>query len=442
MAFYHYTTKKKALKGTSTDDWFFGSAFKDVFDGRSGDDHARGEDGNDSLSGGLGNDSLYGGKGSDRLFGLDGHDVLDGGDGADRLNGGDGNDGLYGRDGNDSLTGDAGDDNLNGGIGQDRLKGGAGNDYLAGEDDNDRLDGGAGDDQLYGGAGADKLSGGDGDDNLDGGASTFYSSFRDTMRDVMLAGGGDDSVTIDAGDFAMGGKGIDTLNVAVYYTSADTKYNLDFSKVTGKRAVDFGLGGAKAGQFEKVDVTLYSVDTGSTVKGSKGSDTFYVSGKAAFVDAGAGNDHLSGSSYEFDSDDNPIGGITLNGGAGDDYLSGSGHVTLMGGAGTDQFSLSPNSTMTIADLAAKDVLVITSDAFHEYDYALQKYVTPVFDRTNLLVVGADPKASSALAQFLYDTDDGKLYYDADGTGLKHDAELVTTLSNKAALTASSFLFQL
>jgi Ca2+-binding RTX toxin-like protein len=442
MALYHITTKKKVLKGTSADDWFFGSASNNVFDGRGGDDHVRGEDGNDSLTGGLGNDSLYGGNGTDKLFGLDGNDVLDGGNGADRLIGGVGKDNLHGGDGNDSLSGEAGNDVVYGGIGRDQLKGGAGDDYLTGEDDNDRLDGGAGDDELYGGAGTDKLSGGDGDDILDGGSYTFYFASHDTLRDVLLGGGGNDTVIVDSGDYAMGGSGIDTLKLAMNYTSVATKYNLDFSKVTGKKAADFGLGGAKAGQFEKVDATLYGVDTGTVVKGSKGADSITVNGKSAAVDGGAGNDHLSGSSFASDSGGNPVGGVTLSGGAGDDYLSGSGHVTLTGGAGSDQFVLSPDSDMTVADLTAKDFLVVTSDLFERYDSTLMKYVTPAFDRTNLVVSGADPKANSALAQFLYDTDDGKLYYDADGTGLKSHAELVATLANKVALTAASFLFVL
>ncbi len=160
-----------------------------------------------------------------------------------------------------------------------------------------------------------------------------------------------------------------------------------------------------------------------------------MNGKSAFVDGGAGNDYLSGSSYAFDSEDNPIGGITLSGGAGDDFLSGDGHVTLIGGAGSDLFSLSPNSAITVADFTAKDVFVVGSYDFRDYDYTLKKYVVPSFDPKNLLAAGTDPKATSALAQFLYDTDDGKLYYDADGIGLKFEAELVATLSNKAALDA-------
>jgi len=63
-----------------------------------------------------------------------------------------------------------------------------------------------------------------------------------------------------------------------------------------------------------------------------------------------------------------------------------------------------------------------------------------FDVTNPLVAGADPKATSTLAQFLYDTDDGKLYYDRDGVGAAYDLDLVMTLANKATLKASDFVF--
>jgi len=56
--------------------------------------------------------------------------------------------------------------------------------------------------------------------------------------------------------------------------------------------------------------------------------------------------------------------------------------------------------------------------------------------------GINPRATSTLAQFLYDTDDGKLYFDADGIGTNYDLELVTTLANKASLKTSSFVFEI
>ena len=54
-----------------------------------------------------------------------------------------------------------------------------------------------------------------------------------------------------------------------------------------------------------------------------------------------------------------------------------------------------------------------------------------------LVSGADPTASSATGQFLFDTDDGRLLWDADGTG-GGEAVLIATLSNIPSLTTSDF----
>jgi len=55
-----------------------------------------------------------------------------------------------------------------------------------------------------------------------------------------------------------------------------------------------------------------------------------------------------------------------------------------------------------------------------------------------LVSGANPNASTASGQFLFDTDDGRLLWDADGTG-SGAATLVATLGNLPALTASDFV---
>ena len=54
-----------------------------------------------------------------------------------------------------------------------------------------------------------------------------------------------------------------------------------------------------------------------------------------------------------------------------------------------------------------------------------------------LVSGSTPTASGTGGQFLYDTDDGTLYWDADGTG-GGAAVLVATLSSAPTLTASDF----
>jgi|UPI0004BBFA5D Ca2+-binding RTX toxin-like protein len=479
MATYRITKKRKALKGTTLDDSFFRSKFKDIFDGRAGDDYIYGAEGSDNLTGGDGNDTIRSGSGSDKALGGKGNDNLIGGLGNDRFDGGEGRDSLYGEEDNDSLYGDAGRDNLSGGDGSDRLYGGedddslSGNegndrldggkgrdslyagegndklyggeddDYLSGDEGNDRLDGGKGDDQMYGGVGSDYLSGGAGDDFLDGREpSVIIDSPTPPVpgTDRLLGGDGNDTITADDGDYALGGKGVDTLDLNIHSGSSVSPYtvfSLDFSKVTGKKAADIGYKGIKAGQFEKVDISVNDMDVGSVITGSKGNDTLYGSGKSGVINGGAGNDDLSGYGYD---PDNPANGIILNGGAGDDTLSGYGNVTLAGGTGDDQFILSRSSESTIMDFSGKDYFFVRVASFEYYDYDLDKYVIPTFDTVNPLVVGTDPKPATALAQFFYDTDDGKLYCDIDGTGLKFDLELMTTLTNKAALKASDFVF--
>lgn len=82
---------------------------------------------------------------------------------------------------------------------------------------------------------------------------------------------------------------------------------------------------------------------------------------------------------------------------------------------------------TILDFTSKDRLLL--------DY-LSSAIT--MNKANPLVSGSDPVATSTMAQFLYDTDDGRLFIDIDGTGATA-AYQVCTLANKAALTASSFI---
>jgi Ca2+-binding RTX toxin-like protein len=440
MTVYRLTTKKKALRGTLDDDSFFGSKFKDIFDGRAGDDFIYAADGNDDLTSGDGNDTIYTGVGSDKATGGLGNDNLYGDMGNDRLYGGDGRDFLSGDEGNDSLYGDAGRDSLQGYDGNDKLFGGEDDDYLSGSDGNDRLDGGRGDDDLYGGYGTDYLSGGDGDDMLDGRdpISTTDPTMPQVLgRDRLLGGNGDDTLMADDGDNALGGKGVDTLNVWISATTTEyAVFSINFAKVTGSRAADIGYGGIKAGQFEKVSANIYDMDVGSVVTGSKGNDTLYGSGKSGMINGGAGNDTLRASGF---NPDNPANGIVVNGGAGNDRLRGDDHVTLIGGKGDDQFTLVRGAESTIADFSGKDFFLVDAESFRYYDSNQLKYVAPTFDPASPLVIGTDPKATSALAQILYDTDDGKLYIDIDGVGTKFDLELVTTLANKAAIKATDFI---
>jgi Ca2+-binding RTX toxin-like protein len=433
--------RKKTIRGTPSLDWLFGTTKSDIIDGLKGDDSIAGFAGSDKLYGDVGEDTLSGGDGNDAMWGEDDDDRLDGGLGADRLyagkgddylGGGDGSDSLWGGDdddflsgsiGNDKLFGDAGDDELSGDAGNDRLTGGMGRDNLSGGNDNDRLDGGEGHDNLDGGTGVDNIIGGNGNDRLDGGA--------DTDKDVLSGGGGRDAITIRQADHALGGKDFDTLVIGPNFTQDDVRYTIDLSGITGKRAADIGYGGAKAGQFEKASVSIFDAASGSSVTGSKGDDAITVYGASGAINGGAGNDWITVAGFG-SNDATPLY-FTVDGGAGNDRIMSFGPNTVSGGAGADLFVVRYNWSSegsTVVDFAAKDRILLDSVPTGR-----------AVDMANLLVVGSNPVATSTQAQFLYDTDDGRLFLDVDGTGAEV-AGHVLTLANKAALTAASFLINL
>src|SRR5579885_2631773 len=266
----------------------------DVFSGTGGDDFVNGAGGNDMLNGGTGDDIVAGGAGNDSLHG---------GVGNDMLSGDDGNDTMSGDNGNDTLAGGTGDDHLSGGMGNDLLAGGDGNDSVSGDNGNDTVSGGAGDDQLTGGNGNDVLDGGDGNDTLSGGMG----------NDTLHGGTGDDTFVI-AGNQAQfdtfdGGAGNDTVSVSGH------------SDVT----------------LHGFDATAASIENwqgnNTGIRGDSGDNTFDFSGLVTatgikYVDAGSGNDIVTG----------PSVGTDLRGGSGDDTLTGgAGNDILSGGSGHDGF---------------------------------------------------------------------------------------------------------
>ena len=271
-----------------------------------GDDWISGGMGNDALAGGFGADVLLGGVGFDSLLGGAGDDFLEGGAGDDVLYGEylltapefvfnpfvstiralSGNDLLDGGDGNDDLQGGEGADTLMGGAGNDILGGEAGNDFLDGGEGVDRLDGGDGMDLVHGGAGNDRLTdfqggdtlyGDDGDDVFTSGHESFY-----TGSSMLIGGLGNDSYTIDSlGDIVVetAGEGIDTvICYGISYTLSDNFENLSLQ----------GL--ATTGVGNSLNNVLGG---GLSLEGLAGDDTLSGVGR---LDGGVGNDLLQGQS--------------------------------------------------------------------------------------------------------------------------------------------------
>lgn len=143
---------------------------------------------------------------------------------------------------------------------------------------------------------------------------------------------------------------------------------------------------------------------------------------------GSGNDRLTGNAS----------GNALWGGDGNDTLSGgAGADRLTGGLGNDCFvfgtpKLGADLIEDFSNVAGNnDILHFQGTAFG--NHAIGGLMPAEFQSSNLAV------ATSSSVRFVYDRDDHKLYFDADGSGA-HAAVLVATLQQGATLTVGDFSF--
>jgi Ca2+-binding RTX toxin-like protein len=155
-------------------------------------------------------------------------------------------------------------------------------------------------------------------------------------------------------------------------------------------------------------------------------------------------DHLSGG----DGRDVLRGGAgndTLVGGRGDDQLMGeAGNDRVDGGAGADLFIFAQvtDGADTISGFTpGQDKLVFSAQMFAGGLAPGEVLVTAPQTDGNLLVAASDPFAASlnSSSAFLYDAEDGRLWFDPDGSGAQ-TAVLMATLTSAPALSSSDFLF--
>jgi len=202
--------------------------------------------------------------------------------------------------------------------------------------------------------------------------------------------------------------------------------------------------------------------------GGLGADTLNGRGGGDWLDGGAGSDSVLGgagddSLVESDTADN--GNDTLGGGAGDDemfawvgndrLLGGTGNDTLYGEAGNDSLNGGAGADIlvggpgrdTIGGLAdgAADQVVLSNlaegvDRIGGFEAGTDRLVLGfVADAT--FVADAAPAPGAAGPHLLYDTDDGRLRFDADGTG-SGAAVLLAQFAGAPALSAADIVFAL
>ncbi len=221
---------------------------------------------------------------------------FNGGTGNDSIEGGSGDDTITGGAGGDILIGNAGNDTLNGGLGNDRLVGGAGNDTAVFSSRNNRINLSHtirqntidGRDFLIG---IENVNGGGGNDIITGNSSA----------NTLNGGNGNDILNGGTGnDLLVGGLGKDT---AVFSSNS----NVVKLSITKKQNTKDGLD------------TLIGIEN---------------------VNAGGGNDTITGNSSA-NTLNGSNGNDILNGGKGNDLLVGGlGKDKLLGGKGKDIFKLS------------------------------------------------------------------------------------------------------
>lgn len=339
------------------------------------------------------------------------------------------------------LVGEAGADTLDGGAGRDTMIGGAGWDIYIVDDPDDRVvedaDGegtvrasvtfaldadirvleltGTADIHGTGNAGANTLSGNAGD-NLMAGGDGADSIVGGNGADTLRGDGADDTLTAaDGGDMLDGGEGNDLLLATGGGSTLSGGNGADaLSASGGLNRLDGGLG----------DDTLSAAAGADTLIGRQGADSLAGGADADVLNGGHGADTLQGDG----------GADRLVGGVGDDLLTGgAGRDVLFGNDGADSFRF---------DLAAPPD---AADLIRDFD-SLEG------DRILLLGTGlaagtldaaafrAHPSgwAASPAHRLIYETDNGRLWFDADGNG-PAGRQLIAQLTSLPALTAADIV---
>ncbi|NND96237.1 MAG: calcium-binding protein, partial [Pirellulaceae bacterium] len=339
--------------------------------------------GNDSLDasgmldgdffGGIGNDTIIGSPLGDRIFGGPGNDILIGGGGSDYSYGEEGND-IFGNPSiaANGVADDPGTDFNFGGPGFDNFiwEPGDGADFNNGGDDQAdifRFFGNAAGstftlrsggtpthfNALFGGVVVDNH--GIEDVRLDpaGGNDTIIVNdlFQTEVVNVtILAGGGDETVTVNGRTTAdhlnvtspaIGSVGIEGLTYDVNITGAATADSLTINTVEGDDSI-------------AVDEGVQNFIT-STLNGGDGDD--HLSGAFNTANANAGDDTIIGGSND----------QTINGGAGEDTMvGGGGQDTYDGGADFDTILIGGTSgadTIDVRQSSATTLQYIVTDQF-------------------------------------------------------------------------------
>lgn len=281
-------------------------------------------------------------------------------------------------------TGDGNDNNISGTRDGDEISGLGGGDHLYGLQGNDTIHGGNGDDVISGDWGDDKLFGDAGDDII------YVSSGKDTVD---------------------GGAGNNCISFAYVFrpiTFSLTQHTFHYTDRNGDNTLN----------IKNIEI----------LNGSGYDDTLIGDNKRNMIGGGLGDDVLKGQD-------------------GDDFLiGGDGHETMIGGAGKDTFLFNTKATAenfdTVKDFNDTDDRL----AFNDVDFKGIKGTGPADSFggavTHHMVAGefqagAGHDAKTAAVRILYDSDNGIVYYDANGSK-SGGLEEIADIGKHHHLTADNF----
>ncbi|MFI0843493.1 calcium-binding protein [Mesorhizobium sp. IMUNJ 23232] len=435
--------------GDAADDNFTGDELKDIVTGNGGEDILHGEGGDDHLVGGAQNDSMYGG---------DGNDTLEGGTGYDDLYGGAGNDLYIVDDLADSIGEDFGNGTKDKVLTSSNfvLTFGTDIEFLAAIDQaattainltgnklSQEITGNNGDNLLHDGGGieADTLKGLGGDDTY----RVYHSG------DIVIEGAAEglaDKV-VSAVDFTLG-KGayveIMTTNGSAGLSNIDLTGNVFAQDIYGNAGSnvlhDGGTGAADMLKglegndtyriYNSGDIVVEIQAQGAADKVMAAVD--YTLGKGVYVEQLFTNGSAGVSAIDLTG--NEIG-QEVRGNAGANRIDGKGGLdTLNGGSGADTFvfssALGAGNVDTLGDFsAAADTIELENAIFGKL--AATGALAAGNFRANASGVAVD-----ANDYIVYETDTGKLFYDADGNGAGAAIQFALITGNPA-ITAADFV---
>lgn len=345
------------------------------------------------------------------------------------------NDEIYGNGGKDTLRGWQGDDFLSGGDGDDRLEGEDGNDILYGGNGNDTLLGGSGyDTALYFGLfsnygisftvnGDVRIAAGEGIDLLNGIERVNFAN--DAFIDVLTGDGSDNSLTANPNVWSMlyGGNGNDILTGSQLIDTLVGGNGND--KLYGGNGYDIST---YFGQFSSYGIS-FTANGDVQVTGGEGTDLLNGIERVYFAND-AFVDVLTGDGGNNVLTANPNVWSMLYGGNGNDILTGSqlidtlvggaGNDQLTGGSGNDQFKFGgSNSSLfgtTKADTITDFVMTADKIALGRKSFsALQSPIGGTLLASEFAIVTNDSQAGSSSAKIVYNSVNGNLFYNQNGS---------------------------